>query len=44
MRMYPDESMQLQEGYFTPLLDVVARWLSHRSFYPTEDDVINDAV
>ena len=30
-----------KKGCFTPPLDVIAWWLSHRSFYPTEDDVID---
>ena len=30
-----------EKGCFTPPLDVVARWLAHRSFYPNEDDVID---
>ena len=39
----PDASTQ-GKGCFTPPLDVVARWLAHRSFYPTKDDGKNDAV
>ena len=34
--------MKARGRYFTPTLDVMVARPPHRSYYPTEDDVVND--